>query len=75
MMHSCSTVAERSRHPWPTVTYLPMTVAAERPVGDVLHEEHTQIDLSAGRTVSGEKFLPSDYNRNLRRTDAESQKI
>ena len=36
MMHSCSIVVDRRTHDWPTVTYRPMLVAAERPVGDVL---------------------------------------
>lgn len=36
MMHSFSTVADRSRQPCPIVTYLPMAVDAGRPVGDVL---------------------------------------
>lgn len=33
-----STVADLSRQPWPTVTYFPMTVAADSPVGDVLQQ-------------------------------------
>lgn len=39
MMHSFSTVADRSRHPCPMVTYLPMTVAAGSPVGEVLTQQ------------------------------------
>ena len=38
MTLSCSTVVDLSKQPCPIVTYLPMDVAAERPVGDVLHQ-------------------------------------
>ena len=46
---SCSTVVDLSKQPWPIVTYLPIDVAAERPVGDVLH--HSNISQSQDPTA------------------------
>lgn len=47
-----SIVADLSKQPCPMVTYFPMMVAAESPVGDVLQQRRTAISYIAETHIS-----------------------